>query len=382
MLNLSCRHLFPLAPEAVYLNHGGYGVTPNPVLEAAQLRSRLLEKDPGYFFSHECRDKWQEIKGMVAKRFGISSRDLALVTNATDAINSILNALKFDPSDEILTTSMTYGAIEIAARHRAQLCGATLQRMELPFPHLTTEQCLEALHRSLTPRTRLVILDHITSKTALILPLKEMVAECHRRNIAVLVDGAHVPGHISFNIADLNPDWYVANLHKWHFVPRGCGFLWASPNRQHGLFPTVLSWETNRPFPDNFEWTGTRDPHAWLAIPDAFGFMDQMGFQALQTHNQKLVRQAVDLLTEAWQVLPTASFDMIGNMAVLPLPANLSLPPTQEASQKLEKHLHRSFHITAPFYAYNERLYVRIAAQIYNDISDYEKLDAAIKTLT
>jgi isopenicillin-N epimerase len=382
MISSEARDLFPLRGGAVYLNHGGFGVTPCEVMAARATILREIEEAPSPFFSHDYRGKWNSTVAYLAARLGVAADSLALVDNVTDGINAVLRALAFQPGDEIITTSMTYGAIDLAAEHIARQFGATVMRMPIPFPNPSPERCLEALQAALTPRTRLAILDHVTSSTALVLPVAEMVRVCRERDIAVLVDGAHVPGNVALNISSIAADWYVANLHKWYFVPRGCGFLWAAPDRRGGLVPNVLSWEIKREFPHSFEWTGTRDPSACLSIPAAFGFMDRFGEVKVRAHNHALVREGMALLAEAWKMRTYTPDSMIGSMALVPLPDGLPYATDEASRVRLQKRLWDGFGIEAnPSFSHNGTIWLRFSAQIYNSLADYEKLARAILNL-
>ena len=248
MISPEARDLFPLKETAVYLNHGGFGVTPREVMAARAAIWREIEEAPSPFFAHDYRRKWNSTAAYLAARLGVTADGLALVDNVTDGINAVLRAFPFKPGDEIVTTSMTYGAIDLAAEHIARQHAATVVRLPIPFPAPRPERCLEALQAALTHRTRLAILDHVTSSTALVLPIAEMARVCRERGVAVLVDGAHVPGNVALDISSIPADWYVANLHKWYFVPRGCGLLWAAPDRRDGLVPNVLSWRSSGNF--------------------------------------------------------------------------------------------------------------------------------------
>ncbi|HEY2105714.1 MAG TPA: aminotransferase class V-fold PLP-dependent enzyme [Candidatus Binataceae bacterium] len=382
MISSDARELFPLKETAVYLNHGGFGVAPREVMAARAAILREIEQAPGPFFAHDYRGRWNSTAACVASRLGVAADSLALVDNVTDGINAILRAFAFKPGDEILTTSLTYGAIDLAAGHIARARGATVVRMPIPFPNPTPERCLESLQAALTPRTRLAILDHVTSSTALLLPLSEMAWICRRRDVAVLVDGAHVPGNVPLDISSIPADWYVANLHKWYFVPRGCGFLWAAPNRRGDLVPNVLSWDIKREFPHSFEWTGTHDPSAWLSIPAAFAFMDRFGEEQVRAHNHALVREGMALLAEAWKVQVDTPASMIGSMALVPLPDGLSCATDEENRIRLQKRLWDKFAIEAcPSFAHHGTIWLRFSAQIYNSLADYEKLARAIVAL-
>jgi isopenicillin-N epimerase len=382
MISSEARDLFPLKEGAVYLNHGGFGVAPREVMAARTAILREIEEAPSPFFTHDYRGKWNSTAVCVAVRLGVAPDSLALVDNVTDGINAVLRAFAFKSGDEILTTSLTYGAIDLAAEHIARRYAATVTRMPIPFPNPSPARCLEALHAALTPRTRLAILDHVTSSTALVLPIAEMARICRERGTAVLVDGAHVPGNVPFDISAIAADWYVANLHKWYFVPRSCGLLWAAPDRRGGLVPNVLSWEIKREFPHSFEWTGTRDPSAWLSIPPAFAFMDRFGEEKVRAHNHRLVRQGMALLTQAWQVRTDTPDSMIGSMALVPLPDGMPYTTDEESRIRMQRRLWDRFGVEAnPSFASNGTIWLRFSAQIYNSLADYEKLAHAVLAL-
>jgi isopenicillin-N epimerase len=382
MISLEARDLFPLREGTAYLNHGGFGVAPREVLAARAAILREIEEAPSPFFTHDYRGKWNSTAGCVAVRFGVAPDSLALVDNVTDGINAVLRAFAFKSGDEILTTSLTYGAIDLAAEHIARRYAATVVRMPIPFPNPSPARCLEALHAALTPRTRLAILDHVTSSTALVLPIAEMARICRERGTAVLVDGAHVPGNVLFDISAIAADWYVANLHKWYFVPRSCGLLWAAPDRRDGLVPNVVSWEIKREFPHSFEWTGTRDPSAWLSIPAAFAFMDRFGEEKVCAHNHGLVRQGMALLTQAWKVRADTPDSMIGSMALVPLPEGMPYTTDEESRIRLQRRLWDRFGVEAnPSFTANGTIWLRFSAQIYNSLADYEKLARAVLAL-
>jgi isopenicillin-N epimerase len=225
-------------------------------------------------------------------------------------------------------------------------------------------------------------LDHITSSTALVLPLAEMARVCSEHGVAVLVDAAHVPGNISVDISSIPADWYVANLHKWYFVPRACGFLWAAPHRRCGLLPNVFSWEIKQQFPHCFEWTGTRDPSALLSISAAFAFMDRFGEEKVRSHNHRLLREGMALLADDWHVHVDTPDDMIGSMALIPLPNGLPYAADEPGRIKLQRRLWDEFGIeVSPSFSHNGTIWLRLSAQIYNKLDDYEKLSRAVLAL-
>jgi isopenicillin-N epimerase len=382
MLTPHGKQLFPLDEHAVYLDHGGYGVSPKEVLTARIEALLKIEKAPGPFFAFDCRPAWKDIAASVARRLSVRAEDLALVDNVTDGINAVLRSLAFEPNDQILITSVTYGAIANAARYIAGRHGAHVTEVALPFPNPDPSRCVDAIKAALSPRTKLAILDHITSATALVLPIAEMSRVCREHGVGVLIDGAHAPGNVALDIPSIGADWYAANLHKWCFVPRGCGFLWAARDRQKGLVPNVLSWDIDKPFPHSFGWTGTRDSSAWLSIPSAFAFMDRLGPDEILRHNHTLVREGIRLLAQAWKVDANTPDGMIGSMALTPLPRGLPFPATTEGCGKLQKTLWESHKIMAsPSFVHDSRIWLRVSAQIYNQIDDYQKLAETIVNL-
>jgi isopenicillin-N epimerase len=382
MLTADSRSLFLFASNLTYLNHGGFGATPRSVLDEKKRILDEIEKNPMDFLAHKIRLKWHQVAEKIASRFSCQPNSVAIVDNATDGVEAVLHSLPLKAADEILITSMTYGAVAMAARHIAAKQGAKITVAELLFPDPEPEQCIAAIAQTIRPRTKIAIFDHIASATALVMPLREMIDACQARGVPVLVDGAHAPGQVALDIPALKADWYVGNLHKWYFVPRGCGFLWAAPGRASGLMPNVLSWEMHQPFPSNFAWTGTRDPSNWLAIPAAFDFMDRMGESAVRQHNHQLMHNAVALLADLWKFRVSTPDTMTAAMTLVPTPDGLPYPATDEGRRRLEADLKDKFDIVLnPAFAHAGRIWLRITAQIYNDLGDYEKLGKNVLAL-
>ncbi|PPD42648.1 MAG: aminotransferase [Methylocystis sp.] len=378
MLNDAAKTLFPLDPEVAYLDHGGFGVTPHSVAAARARAQARVEAAPRAFFDAEFRPAWMAAAARVATRFGARAQDVALVENATEAIVAVLRAMALQPGDEVLVTSRVYGGVALAAEHVLRPTGARLVRVALPFPPESGEAWVAALSAAIGPRTRLAVIDHITSSTALVAPVSDMAKACRERGVAVLVDGAHAPGQVALDLPALGADWYAGNLHKWSFVPRGCGFLWARPERRDALVPAVPSWGLEEPsFPANFWWTGTRDPSIWMAIPAAFDFVDQWGEAAIRAHNHALIVEAARVLGRAWGVAPPAPEAMTGAMTLVPLPGR-SAPTTEESRAAFQAALWRDFRIACPCLMVDGRAHLRISAQIYNDMADYERLAQAV----
>jgi isopenicillin-N epimerase len=384
MIGPNAKTLFPLDSAVTYLDHGGFGVLPHKLREAQRRRQDEIEANPKAFFAYRWPEAWRSNLQILATRLRVEASNLTFVENATDGINSALRSLRYGPGDEILVTSQTYGAVEIAAREIAQGSGAVVTRAALPFPVTDSapSDYVDIVARAITSRTKLAILDHIASPTSLVTPIEQMVAECRQRGVAVLVDGAHAPGQIPLDIQGIDADWYVGNLHKWAFAPRPLGFMWAADSRLEQTTPAVLSWGARDAYSFRFNWAGTRDVSPVLCAPDAFAFMDEFGEAEVIAHNRNLIREAIALLAEAWKAATPTPDAMIGSMATLPLPAGLSYPADEAGCAALQKLLilEKGISAAVPFAA-GGRLYIRIAAQIYNDRSDYVRLSEAVLNL-
>ncbi len=389
-----------LAPDVTYLNHGTVGATPRVVLEAQQAWQRRIEAQPARFLFREALH-WSAADAAVAARsghprslvraaadevgafVGACGDDIVFVDNASTGINAVLRSLALADGDEILILDQAYGAVAKAAGFVARHAGARVVTVALPFPvdgdaADVACACADAVERALGPRTRIAVIDHVASDTALVLPVAEIAARCRAHGVPVLVDGAHAPGAIALDIPALGVDWYVGNLHKWAFVPRACGLLWAAPERQAALHPPTISWGLDTGMTSEFDWTGTRDPSAILAAPTALAFMrEALGVDAMRAWNHDLVWRMAHALAERWGRRWTVPEAMVGCMATVPLPERLdALGP--DAMPRLKDWLLRERGIEAQVLALRGRAHVRLAAQVYNDESDYERLAQAV----
>jgi isopenicillin-N epimerase len=252
---------------------------------------------------------------------------------------------------------------------------AIVRTVALPWPPQPAAVC-EAIAGALSPRTRIAIVDHVTSQSALILPVAEIAAACRARGVPLLVDGAHAPGAIPLDIPALGVDWYTGNLHKWAWTPRSCGILWAPPERHAGLHPPVVSWGLDQGFTAEFDWPGTRDPSAALAAPAALAFMRELGVDAVQGYDHALAWRAGQLLGARWGVPVVQDEAQIGTMITVPLPERAG--GNREDAARLRDALLFDDHVEVQLHAFRDRLWVRVSAQIYNDETDVERLGAAV----
>ena len=241
----------------------------------------------------------------------------------------------------------------------------------MPYP-TTPSAARDAILAVVGPKARIAIIDHITSESAQILPLVEIASALHERSILVLADGAHVPGAIALDIPSLGVDWYAANLHKWCHAPRSCGFLWAPPERQVGLHPSTISWGWDQGFAKEFDWVGTLDPTNYLSAPEGIAMLREWGFEAASAYMHRLAWEGARLLTEAWGTTLGQPEDMVGTMVTVPLPDRAGNSMEQAAPLRLALLLEDKIEIQ--MHAYRGRLWVRLSAQVYNDLSEVDRL--------
>ena len=377
-----------LDPSITYLNHGTVGAPPRRVLAAQQAIRDEIELQPARYLLRELtgvrvggpraeQPRMRAAADAVAAFVGASGEDLAFVDNATTGANAVLRSLPLAAGDEILTIDLAYGAVANAARYVARERGLTLRTVEMPDPALGPPAFVEAIDGALGDRTRLLIVDHITADSALLLPVAEIAARCRARGVAVLIDGAHAPGAIALDIPALGADWYVGNLHKWAWAPRSCGILWAARERQADLHPTVISWGLDQGLAAEFDLLGTRDPSPHLAAPAALDFMRELGVEAVQAHNHDLAWRGARRLAELWDVPFVTPESMIGTMATVPLPQ--ALGATRDDAALLRDALLFQDGIEVQLHAWRGRLWTRISCQVYNDLDDVERLGAAVQ---
>jgi isopenicillin-N epimerase len=375
-----------LDPECTYLNHGTVGATPRRVLLKQQELRDEMERQPSRFMLRELNGEqpmpWRavsrlrEASDQVAAFLGARGEDLVFVPNVTTGLNAVLGSVRLRPGDEVAITDLAYGAIAMTADAACARAGATLRTVHIEYPVREAGDVVAPIVGALTGATRLVVVDHVTAQTALVLPVAEIAAECRARGIPVLVDGAHVPGSRPLDIASLGVDWYAANLHKWAHAPRGCGILWAAPERQPELHSPVVSWGHNRGFRHEFEHTATSDPTGYLAAPEGIAFLREWDFDACIAYMHRLAWDAAALLTERWQTTFEIPREMVGSMVTVPLPEELGA--SEAEATRLRLALLLEDHIEVQLHAWRGRLWTRISAQIYNDESDVVRLADAV----
>ena len=375
---------WPLDPTVTYLNHGAFGSCPRPVQEVAAAVRQRFERAPMQFVLREAESMIGEARIAASRLMGADGEDLVFLPNATTAVCTVLASLPVRPGDELLVTDHAYNACRNALDFHARRTGMTVVVARVPFPSSGADDIVAAVMDAVTDRTRLALFDHISSPTALLFPVAQLVRALSARGVDTLIDGAHAPGMVSVNLRALGATYYAANLHKWCGVPKTAALLYVRRDRQPDIRPLVIGHGANSPRTDRsrflleFDWTGTHDPSAALSLPAALQYMGSLlpgGLPALQERNHDLVIRARDLLADALGVQVPCPTEMLGAMATLPLPPTTSMPATV-----LYEALWRKHRIEAPVFDWSGsgRPMLRICAQIYNDITQYQKLADAV----
>ncbi|HEX3538011.1 MAG TPA: aminotransferase class V-fold PLP-dependent enzyme [Stellaceae bacterium] len=371
---------FALAPGIAHLNHGGYGATPQVVLQAAEAARREMEADPSTFFRRDLIGRLRQAADRVAAFLGGAGKDWAFVENATAGLNAVIASLDLEPGDELLCLSQVYGAVGNAMRYFAERRGARVVSVAVPVPFTDPEPLLAAIAAAIGPRTRLAVFDHITSAGAVVLPVREMAALCRGRGVPVAIDGAHAPGQVLLDVPALGVDWYVGNLHKWAFAAKGTGVIWCAPERQAQTHPVAISHNLGQGFAAEFDYSGTRDNSHWLAVPAALDYVAGFGGEAIEAHNRALAKEACGLLEKTWNSAAAASSDYRAAMASVRLPG-AATGQDRVTAHRLALDLNQRYGLTLGVMLIDGALWVRVSAQIYNEIGDYERLAAIGKDL-
>jgi isopenicillin-N epimerase len=374
-----------LDPKSIYLNHGTVGAPPKRVLIKQQQIRDEIEQHPAMFLfrklghnnglKENAKYYLRDSAAIMADFMGAKGEDLVFVDNATSGCNAVLRSLTFKPGDTILTTDIAYGAITLAAKYVARRFGATVKEAVTPYP-ATSDEIADAIIDSIDNTTRLLILDHITAETSLILPVAKIAKRAKVKGVRVLIDGAHVPGSIPLDISSLDVDWYTGNFHKWAWAPRSSAFLWASQESQQDLHPTVISWGLDKGFTEEFDWVGTRDWTPFLAAPEGIAFMAELGMDAVREYNHKLAWEGAHMICDRIGTTFEADQAMTGCMATFPLPEQFG--STHDEAARLRDALLFEDNIEVQLHSWRGKLWVRISAQIYNDMEDMNALANAI----
>ncbi|MET0291759.1 MAG: aminotransferase class V-fold PLP-dependent enzyme [Steroidobacteraceae bacterium] len=377
-LGRAARTLWSLRDDASLLNHGSYGAVPRAVQAAHQALREELERHPDAFMARIKPDGVDAaIRGVAADLapfVGLKPEALAIVESATQGLQSALGSVELRAGDEILVTDHQYNAVRLAVESRARATGATVRLITLPVP-TTADDIVERVLAGVGARTRLVIIDHLTSPTALLMPLDRLLPEFRRREIPVLVDGAHTLGQVPLDLAALDADWYVTNAHKWLYAPRGSALLAASPRVRASTRPLIVSHHVELGFPGSFDYVGTRDYTAWMSMPSALAFHRSLGFERLHAHNSRLI----DIGSEALQsagAAPVVPRELCAWMRAFVLPQQRAA--TAGDAEATLRNLWERERIQIRCAVVDERLLLRFCAQAYVDVDEPARLGEAL----
>jgi isopenicillin-N epimerase len=380
-----------LDPTITYLNHGSFGAAPKVVLAKQNELRTQLESEPVRFMVRELEPLLDEARAVLAEFVGADTESIAFVPNATAGVNAVLRSLDLDRHDELLVTSHEYNASRNALEYVAGLAGAKVVAVDVPFPIASPDVVFDRIMERVTERTRLFLIDHVSSQTGLIFPIARLIDALKQRGIDTLVDGAHAPGMFPLNLDALGAAYYTGNLHKWVCAPKGAAFLYIRANRRLGIRPVVISHGANATRTDRsrfhleFDWPGTWDPTACLSVPTALQFMNELvdgGWPEVMRRNHELALRARDLLCARLGIDKPAPDEMLGSMAAVPLPDGKPFVPSLYG-EPLQDALFFENAIEVPIHPWphQPKRVLRVSAQLYNSIEDYEKLANALDDL-
>ena len=375
------RSQFLLDSNVTFLNHGSFGATPKPVFAAYQEWQRRLERQPVDFLVNELPAHLAEARQHLGSYLNAGAADLVYVPNATFGVNIVANSLPLGAGDELLTTDHEYGACNNVWQYYSEKRGFSIVKQPIPLPATSADAIVEQFWQGVTPRTKAIYISHITSATALHLPVEAICARARAAGIWTVVDGAHAPGQIPLDMAAIGADFYTGNAHKWLCAPKGAAFLYTRVEMQHVVQPPVVSWGWGKErnftygsdYLDYLQWLGTDDPASYLAVPTAIAFQAEHDWPAVREQCHELLRQGMArmaALTGLPSPYPEVG-DFYHQMAIVPLPPLSDL-------QALKARFYEQYRVEIPFVEWGNRQFIRISVQGYNTQADIDRLIEAM----
>ncbi len=378
------KSCFMLDPEIHFLNHGSFGACPKPVFESYQDWQRRLERQPVLFLGRQYGSLLEESRAALGDYLNAAADDLVYIPNATHGVNIVARSLNLQPGDEVLTSDHEYGACDFTWDFICGKVGAKYIHQPIRLPVQAEDEIVSQFWAGVTKRTRFIYLSHITSPTAMRLPIEPICALARQAGILTVIDAAHSPGQIPVDLQALGADVVFGNLHKWMMSPKGAAFLYARREAQSILEPLVVSWglggnpefTSGSRFIDLFQWTGTRDPSAALAVPDAIKFMEEHDWENVRRECHALLTDAVERVCDLVKMPPLYPLDgsFFSQMAIAPLPPEADLTI-------LKARLYDEHQVEVPLMRWNDRKFVRISVQGYNVLEDLDALTRGLECL-
>lgn len=375
------KDLFLLDPTVTYLNHGSFGACPKPVFEAFQKLQLELETQSVTFILKKTPVYLAKAKEALAPFIGCDKDDFYFTQNPTMAINTVMRSLNLQSGDEILATNHEYGAMDMTWNFYCKKTGVKYIRQHISLPVQSKEQLLDEFWKGYTDKTKVIFINHMSSVSAVIFPVKEIVEKARRLGLITIIDGAHVPGHIDLDIKDLNPDYYTGTLHKWMLAPKGSAFLYVKKEHQDTLDPLVVSWgyETKTPaksqFLENHEHQGTRDVSAFLCTPYVVEFLKTHDWEQQSRLCKEMVLANYQRFCDLLGTLPLCpvSTEFLGQMASIEVATSEPLA--------LKEKLIADYNIEIPVMHLNGKNYIRYSINAYNTQADLDKLYSALSEI-
>lgn len=372
---------FLLRPDITFLNFGSFGACPAEIFQAYQDWQRTLEAEPVQHIAYRGASLLRESREALAKFVGADCDDIVFTHNPTHALNIVIKNLSLSPGDEILTTDWEYGALDRTWNYYSAQRGWVYRRQPIPLPILDAEDFERNFWQGLNERTRVVFLSHITSSTALILPVERICKRAKELGLITIIDGAHAPGHVPLNISKLDPDYYAGACHKWMMAPKGSSFLYARRALQETLDPLIVSWgyqsanPSGSTFIDYHEFVGTDDFSAYLTVPNCIDFMSRHQWDLVRSRCREFTRSSIMPLAALLETEPLAPIDeaFIGQMCSLSIQCQDPIA--------LKRKLYDDHQIEIPIMSHGKHVFIRFSIQAFNTAEDMEKLHLALMQL-
>ncbi len=373
------REAFGLDPGVVFLNHGSFGAVPRPVALAAESWRQTIESRPIEVIGRRMTEELARIKACVGEYLTVDPARIGFVTNATSGVGAVLRSIPWERGDRIVLSNQGYNAVRQAAHAYGERFGCEVVVADLELPIGGESSIVERFMSAVDARTRLVIVDHVTSPTALVLPVAAIARACRERGVHCLVDGAHAPGMIPLDIDSVGADWYTGNLHKWVCAPKGCAILVPAAHTVAWTHPETTSHFHGHGFAAEFDWQGTRDFANVLAIPEAIRFVQREFNGGVMQHNHELAVWAHQYLCSRFDVAAVSPVDgsLLGSMAAVLLPGGIARK--FKSAQLFQAALYERYRIEVPIIDWGGRWFVRVSAQVYNAAANYRALADAVE---